>query len=227
MPGQLTPVKLAAAVVAATALVAGASAVAGTPRATRQALACPLPGHRVMTQSRTAVVFLSPAHPKHGHSLFFEGCLRPRGRPIRLNARGDAPVPGPALAVTGHYAAVNTYSFDVNVYSFMIWDLASRRRVLSSTGNSATDAKVVLASDGSFASVSCNYAPRMGVFPTGPCRDQTPDQMLAMIQVGRRQPNGHYALAQLSPPSDNHAALTLHGHTVTWTYHGVVYHATI
>ncbi len=112
MPRQLATPRLAAALVAAVAAATAAAAAgaAGTPRVTNRALACPLPGHRVMARGRTAVVFLSPVHPRHGHSLFFEGCLRPRGRPIRLNARGDAPVPGPALAVTEHYVAVNTYS---------------------------------------------------------------------------------------------------------------------
>ncbi len=230
MPRQLATPRLAAALVAAVAAAtaaAGAGA-AGAPRVTNRALACPLPGHRVMARGRTAVVFLSPVHPRHGHSLFFEGCLRPRGRPIRLNARGDAPVPGPALAVTEHYVAVNTYSSYADAGTFTIWDLASRRKVLSISNSFGPPAKVVLASDGSFASVRCNYAPPTGFFPTGPCRDDhTSDGMGSVVEVGRRQPDGHYVVGQLVPASDNHAALTLDGHTVTWTYHGVAYHATI
>jgi len=85
----------------------------------------------------------------------------------------------------------------------------------------------VLASDGSFASVSCNYAPPTGFFPTGPCRDSTPIQQLDMIQVGARQRDGRYVLTQLSPPSDNHATLMIHGQTVSWTYRGAHYYAMI
>jgi len=199
---------------------------------------CPLPHHRVLASNRSAVVFLSPAHPPNPKAplqnqgevppLFLEGCLRPRGRPLRLTS-GAPPLPAPALAITDRYAAVNTYSQDLayNVGKLAIFDLEHRRRVFQIGGFTLPVARVVLASDGSYALVQCLNDPPMGVFPMGPCRDRGAVQMTENIEVGARRSDAHYVVRVLTPLSDNHATLTIHGQTVSWTYRGVQYHAVI
>ncbi len=236
MPRQLTLKYLAAGMLAMSGIVGAAQADRGTATIARRGGPCPLPHHRVLASNRSAVVFLSPAHPPKAPlqnqgevpPLFLEGCLRPHGRPLRLTS-GAPPLPAPALALTERYAAVNIFSQDLayNVGTLAIFDLKRRRKVFETGGFTDPVAKVVLASDGSYALVQCTNDPPMGVFPMGPCRDSTLDQMTENIEVGARQSNGHYVVSELTPPSDNHATLAIHGQTVGWTYRGVQYHAVI